>query len=525
METVPVMKSRRGRRGRVLATWCLALVGMVLTTVGWATSSPVGASPDEVHHVVYSWGVATGQTLPGRAEEKWRDNGAALTSVTVPGGMLTALDRSCYAFKPEQPACAVDPTSEAGIERFTSTTMTRYPPPYYLFTGLAMRASLEMGSTGEQAIVVARIFSGILCFLVVGTSTLLLARRFPVPPALLVLALTLTPQFLFLSASVNPNGFEIACAFAQGACVAAVFHDVRRSGRVGPGLAAALCASTLGLGLSRPASVVWAIMGVLLLLVRCGDRRALSGLGRVWRIVLGACLAVGVGWFLHLNSMRRGGVADHDLGAWEQYPVVLRGLLVLLKFGDIVESGYSLLGWADTKMPRLFLVLWLVVGTACLARLSRSAVRPVLQQRWAFVYLGVCAVATAGQSFLAGFGWQGRYFLPCIAACLALLVPGMGAGGSPPSMVRNTTALALVTTWSLSTGALGLNLGRYLYGYSDLYKLFEHLPVPTPVEGWVPLVPRFAPLMCGLAGGTLILFVGLLLTWAPTRAQEASRSS
>lgn len=497
--------------------WCVAVVGVLLTSVGWATSSPVGASPDEVHHVVYAWGVATGQTLPGRVQETWRDNGAALTNVIVPGDMLTALDRSCYAFRPETPACAIDPTREAGIHRLTSTSMTRYPPPYYLLTGLVMRAAMGTGGSGEEAIVLARVVSGVVCLLIVGMSSVLLCRRLTTPPALVVLALTLTPQFLFLSASVNPNGFEIACAFAQAACVVAAIHDVRYSSRVPPGLALALCASTLGLGLARPASIVWALACAALLLVPFGGRRALLGMTRRWRTALYASLGAGVAWFVYLNSLRQGGVTDHDLGQWEEYPLALRFLLVVLKFGDIVESGYSLLGWADTKMPRLFLVLWLVVGAASLARLSRSGPRAVMGQRWAFSYLGVCAAATAAQSLMAGFGWQGRYFMPCVAGFLVLLLPGMGAGGVDPATMRNTGVLVLGTTWCLGSGALGLNLGRYLYGYSDLYKLFEHLPVPTPVEAWEPVIPRFAPLYLGVVGGLLLLVLGLLLTLGTTR--------
>lgn len=504
------------RRGIV---WAVAVVGAVLLCIGWATSSPVGASPDEVHHVVYSWGVVTGQTLPGRDNETSRDDGAALTSVVVPGDMLEALDRSCYAFKPAEPACAIDPGRGAGTERVTSTTMTRYPPLYYLATGLVMRGAMAAGTGGEEAILLARVASGIISFLSVGVAAAAVGRRFGTAPALVVLSLAATPQFIFLSASVNPNGFEIAFGFAQAACVVAAISDARSEGQIRAPLAAGLCVTTLCLGLARPASIVWALAAALLLLIPFGPRPALLAMARRWRIAFGASIAVGVAWFVYLNSMREGGVTDHDVAQWKAYPFPLRSLLVVLKFGDIIDSGYGLLGWADTKMPRLFLFAWLVVGVVALTRLSHDGRSAVPGQRWAFVYLALCAGATAAQSFLAGFGWQGRYFMPCVAAFTVLLVPGMAVRGGAASGTRNTTLMVIVTMFTLGTGALALNLGRYLYGYSELYKLFEKLPVPRPVQGWEPLIGRFEPLQFGVVGGTLLLLLGCVLNAAPARGE------
>ncbi len=501
----------RLRRG---ALWALAILSALLLSCGWAMSSPVGASPDEVHHVVYAWGSATGQTLPGRAKETWRDNGAALTSIIVPGNMLESLDRSCYAFKPTEPACAIDPGEGAGVYRLTSSSMTRYPPLYYLGTGLVMRGAMALGSNAVVAIIAARVFSGMVSLMAVGLAAVCLGRRFGAQQTLVVLALTMTPQFLFLSASVNPNGFEIAFAFAQAACVVALIHEVGAGRKAGAPLAAGLCATTLCLGLARPASIVWALAATLLLLVPFTGRPALAGLARGWRVAFCACLAVGIGWFVYLNALRQGGVTDHDVSTWEGYSFSLRSLLVVLKFGDIVESGYSLLGWADTKMPRFFLIAWLVVGAAALARLSSGGRPPVMRQRWAFTYLAVCAGATAVQSFMAGFGWQGRYFMPCVAAFTVLLLPGMSAGAQPDHDLRttNTALLVLVTTWLLDTGAVMLNLGRYLYGYSDLYKLFEQLPVPTPVVAWQPVISRFGPVYLAVVGGTVLFLIGCLLS-------------
>ena len=96
---------------------------------------------------------------------------------------------------------------------------------------------------------------------------------------------------------------------------------------------------------------------------------------------------------------------------------------------------------------------------------------------------------------------------------MVLLLPGMSPGARPDHFLRttNTALLVLVTTWLLDTGAVMLNLGRYLYGYSDLYKLFEQLPVPTPVVAWQPVISRFGPVYLAVVGGTVLFLIGCLL--------------
>lgn len=102
----------------------LLSLGAVLVSIGWATSSPPGASPDESAHIIYAWGTVTGQTLPSNVREDIRGDDVALTTVTVPDSLYERPPQECYAFKSEAPACAT-PAMDFSGETDRTTYMTR----------------------------------------------------------------------------------------------------------------------------------------------------------------------------------------------------------------------------------------------------------------------------------------------------------------------------------------------------------------------------------------------------------------
>lgn len=510
---------------RRLITWIILAAGAVTLSVGWAASSPVGASPDEDAHIVYAWGVATGQTLPHRTQLQPNPGGAALTIVQVPQQIRDRQEETCYAFQPSKPACGDEAGEfQKGITPAT-TYMTRYPPLYYAFVGGVLRVLVAIGAQGPLTLLVARVASSLLSMLLVGCSTFSLSRRFGRAPACTAAAAITTPTLLFLSASVNPNGFEIASAFATAAFVACIFFDVRRLGHATRESGTGLVITSLCLGMARPASVAWLIAILLLLLLPVNGRMLIRQLRLVTQIGIVLSTAIGLFFFAYINMLREGGITDHDLYQWNAFSPAVKLTLVILKFGDLVINGYGLLGWTDTAVPQLFFVLWLMCVSATFGYLMhRRSTAPVLKARWALLVLVLCCSALMVQSYLAAFGWQGRYFAPCLAAFAALLVPSMESSAPAPTRTRQAATIALVTAAVLNTGALLWNLGRYLYGLTALYVRFDPIPIPNATGTWEPLFGRFMPFFIGTLGMACLVFITLSFLWNGARTTTHSPS-
>lgn len=506
-DTTPVMERAGRRRIPRVALFFALLVGSALLSLGWATSSPVGASPDEQAHMIYAWGVSTGQTLPWNADIRTPANSAAMTIVQVPQAIRDRPDETCYKFKAATPACSKQATDPANLDA-AATYMTRYPPIYYLLVGIPMRIMLAIGVSGSRMLVLTRVVSGLISAALMGWAAWAASRRFGKAPAVLAVAVTLTPQFLFLSASVNPNGFEIASAFAVAAFVMSAFFDARHGGRIRADTSVGLIVCSLCLGLARPASLVWLVVLLALTLLR------VDGKG-VWRrfpawlmAAVGVVVAISAVWFVYLNTLRGGGISDHDRANWAAISPVERALFVILKFDDLMESGYGSLGWMDTQLPLLFFIVWLIVAAYCVGHLLvTGGRRPLLRPRWALAALAAFMVAVAGQSYLAAFGWQGRYFLPCLAAFIVLLIPAMALHSATHETVTRMAITVTLINVVLDAASLFWNLGRYLYGYKTAFVRFTTLPFAKHRGSWQPFFGLSAPLWFGTVGMALVAVV------------------
>jgi hypothetical protein len=161
-------------------------------------------------------------------------------------------------------------------------------------------------------------------------------------------------------------------------------------------------------------------------------------------------------------------------------------------------------------MPMLFLIAWLVVTVVAIARFTVSRSAGILKMRWSFIYMIVCALAVSVQSDAAGFGWQGRYFVPCIAVGVVLLVPSTADSCVPQKAQCNTAMMVLAVVSLLNISAAAINLGRYLYGYTSLFPRFEALPVPVPDGTWSSVIGRFAPIELAAAGQIALALCAVL---------------
>lgn len=506
------------RRGTAAATY---LIAAVLLAFAWASASPIGSSPDEEQHLQYAYGVVSTDALPWNMEFYRDSAGRPFTQVSMPVELFDYPSTSCYAGKQGQTgACeltssVLDSKGRVDDEGMVlgSTHMTTYPVVYYTFAGSVMHVGLAAGLSGPHTLLLTRVASALLSLLLVGLAAFVVGRRLGWRPALVPLLAGCTPMAVYMFASINPNGFEIAAATLLAATVVAVRHDAASGTGPSPRLQALLVASTMALVGSRPLSVAWATALLLVLLFPLPARESpVRRLHALVLVMLAAAVAWGVAWMLWSNAVRESaGLGDED---WDAYPLVLRTLLVVLKFGDLVRQAVGMFGWADTPLPIAAVVAWLVLATVCVVAMRRPRpYRPSTPAHVAVAYLGLTALVVYLQSTVGAFGWQGRYWLPAVVAFLVLLGPSLSRDARGPLI---TAAAGLL---SIQMFALVWQLWRYMYGYETFYNRFESVPWPDPTPGWHPAGGEAAVLF---AGALALALVGLLTVHLP-RAETSTR--
>ena len=485
------------RRVRFLPA-LLLLVTAVCSAFVWTVSSPTGSSPDEESHISHSWGVGTGQVLPWTIEQvEHPTNGATSAVITLPAALMQHPQPSCYRDQAYNNECGPPEPAAGDVETFSY--MARYPMTYYAIAGFSMRIGLASGLSGFSTLILARVVSGVVGYLLLGLASWLLARRFGWQAATIPILALMVPNTHFLLNSINPNGFEIAATAALAACVISIRHDVLRTGKCSTSLQVLLVVLILAAGWTRPLSVVWTGMILLILWVPGRRRRPLLfELSKPLVVLIFVGVAFLLGWFYYEAT----GTRTESVGVdeWEKLPAWLQFWMVVTRFGDMFRNGYGLLGWADYEIPLFSFILWILVACAVTTALIVGSRRTVLRPRIAaFVVLGSMVVITL-QSVQTGFGWQGRYWLPPLAGALVLLVPAIQGRGVPARQRNKLWWILTGVTGLLTLHALFFNLWRYQFGLNAPFWRFSALPYPRDgVDvAWYP------------AGG-IALFTGTLV--------------
>lgn len=511
------------RRAAALVAVVVAVLG---TALAWSFGSPVGASPDEPTHVVHSWGVVTGQTLPQNERVVVDANGVHLTLVDTPAALQEYHDISCYLLNTAMtPSCGEFVVADGG-ERTTTlpSYMTRYPPLYYAGAGLVLRAGLAVGLTGHEAMLAARVASAAVGMAAVLGAAWVLRRRFAGPGPAVALVAGLTPVTLSLFGAVNPNGLEIGAAVLCAALVVAVREDRARTGEVGRALLAGLVLATAVLVWTRPLSLVWAalLLAVLLLpggltpdLLRGPLRRRAPTIAAAVGVV--AVLAAAAVWTVWATETRTIGDED-DETEWTDVPFDVRLVLVVLKFGSLINQMVGFVG-SDTSLPQLIVLGWLLTTAVAVVALATGSRGPSTR----VVHVGLFGVgavaAVAGYSLLTAFGWQGRYWLPAAAAALVLLVPSLEGRALGRVRAGRVGAGAVAVLLTLQVVAFVWHLWRYVYGVESQYRRFDSVPAPDPVVGWLPPAPQPVLMLLLLAGGAALAYLVLTPT---SRSRDAA---
>ncbi len=428
--------SRPASRSAAALRW--AGVGLVVAALHalWSLAVPLMASPDEPSHAVRAAAVARGQWSGelGPAASDASRPGAA-TTVRLPSDWIqVVLLPNCLAFDSSQPASCQQPVAPPdGSLQPVDTYAGQYPPLYYALVGWPSRFL-----HAEASVYAMRLLSGAIAaaFLVWGFARL---RSTTSASAAIWGALAaVTPTVVFMGASVNPQGLEIASAFAfWAACLALV------TGSAPPSRGLVLQVGVAGAVLvnSRSSGPVWALLAVAVSLL-LADRSRLQQLVASHRLrwAGGAGLAAGglAAWWI----VTHGDVVS-GRGLYPQYANPVAAARVLLGFTNAyLHQMIGEFGWLDAPAPPVTTLLWFVaIGSLLLVSLAirgriRGSLTIVVASLAVFAAPFVLQIPTAVD---AGIIWQGRYALP--AAVGVPMVASAVLSRAPAAVVETTRVM------------------------------------------------------------------------------------
>jgi hypothetical protein len=418
--------------------------------------------------------------------------------VDVPPDVIP--EPACYAFRPEQSSgCAVP-----SVANPYPTYMTRYPPVYYYAAGASMWIADAGGMTPGAVGYAGRLGGALLSLSLLIPAGVLAISRFRGALPLVVAAMTAMAWFMI--GSVNPSGLEIAAAIAAAVAAGSLFRGRVESARW------LFAYSVTLLAWARPIGFLWAgmiiVFGIAFAATYQGTRDAFRSYG--WSLIVGsATTSAAIGWFIYALGARSA------ISAGESVPTdaVERIFATSLRWGGIVWENAGVLGWLDTPLPDLVMIVVIAlfgVITADSARRidSKNALRLMVAYALALV-LGITVLM-----IIQGFLWQGRYALPPMVAGLVLL----GFAGKPTRLWKSDRVVAAIlystgaiaSVWSYLRHAVGLKLGsRY------------RVPAFSHEATWSgPLGPWLVAFMA-IAAAVLMVWLLLTLTDQQTDIERA----
>jgi hypothetical protein len=482
----------------------------------WALATPIFASPDEPAHTIHAIGVAHGEWL-GKPFRRGHGLPAAMDAEASKATVIVNVSSvyqdwagiNCLAFNPGVPANCLhlDPSRGNGP---ALTYTARYFPAYYLAVGSVTWVT----SAGARQIYLMRLVSVLLSAVLIASAAVTILEATPSPWALLGLAVALTPMTIFLAASINPNGLEIAAAIGVWVHGAAIVTG--RLPVVGERLITRLGIASIVLALNRPTSLLWlGLIGILLII--CAGRETITELlrhtaARLWAVGLSIATALQLSW-----SAWAGGFSPSK--TFTGAPVsVTRDQYLRTTIGasyELLHQMIGVFGWLDTPAPAVTFLLWLL-GLGALVAIAMLVAPRLLRALAATVILVIVVPVGVQATYVhtIGFEWQGRYTLP-----LAVGVPILAGLGTAlayqriPSSRRLT--IAIVAGLSIAQFfAFGQALRRYSVGANGT------IWFPWSAQ-WQPPVP----ILVLLVGFAVLLAVASVLLVRVSRLDgpDASR--
>ena len=464
-----VMTSSRHRPRR---TFWFAFLAFFAVSGIWAFSNPLMASVDEPAHVVKA-----AATVRGAEDISEDGSTTGIGLVEIPQLYLQlATYPNCFAFNPESSvACQQVLSGDFEVTTRVETSAMNYNPLYYTLVGWP---SLLPG--GEHTVYMMRLVNALVVSALLAFAARLIAglpRRRWIGLALL---LPLTPTFVNLLGSVNPQSFEVAGAVLLWVSLLALLRspDPTQTGIRLLGVVVA----TIPLANARSLGPLMVVIILVLCVLSAPWRRTLDVFKdrRSW-VAAAVCVlacALSLVWTLSQDALPEG-AGDNGL--------VLRDIIfqTLGLTSAYVQQMFFALGWLDVPVP-MWTIFLLISCVALIAfagwALGTFRDRLVLSLSAGIVF-ALPVVSHVVQADKIGYFWQGRYAFP-IALGVALLA-GF-AVSRREALIPDWVSLNLVTTVALTFAGLQVvafwaNLHRYAVGASGGWFLRQPLPwLPVP---------------------------------------------
>jgi hypothetical protein len=470
----------------------------------WSAATPLMGFPDEPAHTIKAAAVVRGQVLV----EEGTSFGHGV-HVKVPDYIANLHGQGCYKFNRGQAAdCAPLVYADDTYMNIGVTSAASYNPMYYWLVGLP---TLVM--SGAPAIYAMRLISALLCavFFAAGFTALTELRRPQYAVALAALATT--PMVLFLGGGINPNSVEIAATMAAFSGFVVVLDNWRNTKLVIPALVS-VAASTVVLANARQISLVWLLCALVAGICSFRFRRTLQ-VFRDKRVLIAVALAVpgtllGLYWtWIAAHGPANVGVAPDGIASPQPDAPLYRAFMIMLdRTYDFFPQYIGVMGWLDTPVPELVMLVWGALMIAALV--VPFCIRPLRSWTGYWVALAMLYVVPALlQTALwrsMGFIWQGRYTLPLVV----VLFITVGLGLRRLRFVHNDRAAQMAKTlfWLIGachTLAFVYVLRRYVVGISESanWQTLFSSPDWQPPSGWLLLTVLY---LAAVAAGMEILF-------------------
>jgi hypothetical protein len=227
---------------------------------------------------------------------------------------------------------------------------------------------------------------------------------------------------------------------------------------------AMLALTSIGLCTARPIGFVWAA-GLTISAIVLAPSIPRRGLLRIVCAVAPG-IAVGILWYV---------THPYGVAAPSTLPGLMKGFVdTLMYFPEYIRHMFGVLGWLDTPMPGLFLVLNIAAWAVLLTRLPSIRKSAIVCGIGGIVVVP-CAISASVWAAWP-LWWQGRYGMPFACGFMLLLL--LRSGRLIPRTISAVSAISLLT--------LGImvweNEIRYGFGVDSF-----GLPVQLQTPGMSPV--------------------------------------
>ncbi len=398
--------------------WLVAALCVLGTC--WALLTPPVMSWDEDAHITKAVALWHGQLRGDRMVPNGDEPGSYIVDeYQIPGDYAVARNRHFCVYE-GQPLGCMHSFDRDQTPVATPSEAGNYPPLYYAFVGWPSR--VIDASTGIYGI---RVMSVVIFALAIGAGWSELRRRLSVWVTTLLTMVAVTPTMMMLAGSVNPNGFEIAAAFAAWSYAFGVFGDIGHGLKVSTHRLVGLVASIAVFAGVRTLSPVFAVV-ILGVAWWVSNPRVLLRSSTA-RLATAACVVASLLWAVlaatggHLQQFEP---RDLDNGLGDKIAIMC------------IFVGQQLIGWSSTFVwgdltlwfvGGLYLIGLYLFGRACVR--SRSDLSRA-KQHLPLALLGLCVVVPSAITMVelnkVGVLWQPRYALPLVIG--AVIAYGVQSG-------------------------------------------------------------------------------------------------